>query len=100
MVTTLCVVLYNFKALHNSILKIRYNIIFKDLLLPLLLVTLIVMIPINALNIILQESLFKLVVIAVTSTIFILSLSYLFVLTKQEKMKIKNIIHDKLLLYK
>ena len=100
MVTTLCVVLYNFKALHNSILKIRYNIILKDLLLPLLLVTLIVMIPINALNIILQESLFKLVVIAVTSTIFILSLSYLFVLTKQEKMKIKNIIHDKLLLYK
>lgn len=99
-VTTTFVVLYNFKALHSSILRIKYYTILKDLLLPLLLVTLIALIPINILNIIMKESFYKLVAIVLTSTFLILLSSYLFILTKYEKMKLKNKINKKFLLRK
>lgn len=97
MLTTILVVLYDFKALHSSILKIRYYTILKELFLPLLIVTLIVLIPINVLNVIMNESFYKLIVIVVTSTSLILLSSYLFILTKQEKIKLKNIINNLLL---
>ena len=97
MLTTILVVLYDFKALHSSILKIRYYTILKELFLPLLIVTLTVLIPINVLNVIMNESFYKLIVIVVTSTSLILLSSYLFILTKQEKIKLKNKINNLLL---
>lgn len=97
MLTTILVVLYDFKALHSSILKIRYYTILKELFLPLLIITLIVLIPINVLNVIMNESFYKLIVIVVTSTSLILLSSYLFILSKQEKIKLKNIINNLLL---
>lgn len=100
MIATIFVVLYDFRALHDSILRIRYYTIFKDLLLPLLIVTLIVLIPINVLNMMMKEGFYKLIVIVVSSIFLIMSSSYLFVLTKQERTKLRNIISNKLMLRK
>ena len=47
-----------------------------------------------------KESFYKLVAIVLTSTFLILLSSYLFILTKYEKMKLKNKINKKFLLRK